>query len=154
MEINFDISLEQIRPLYFHFLDGYLNPKFGSNLKVVKNLIINLIFINSLRKCKLCLFGLRLRTTEVYGECRRLDPDCITQHTPIAARSVPALLTLASWLSGGCGWQAAFKRAGVWSCWLGCRNHPQQSGSQLGPNNSWGDDAGRVNPPESARKAQ
>ena len=45
---TFDTSLKELTPLYFHFLDGYLNPKFGSKLNVVYNLIINynLIEIN------------------------------------------------------------------------------------------------------------
>jgi hypothetical protein len=45
-QITFDISLIDFAPLYFHFLDGHLNSKFGSKIKIINNLIINYDFID------------------------------------------------------------------------------------------------------------
>jgi len=45
-QITFDISLIDFAPLYFHFLDGHLNSKFGSKIKIINNLIINYNFID------------------------------------------------------------------------------------------------------------
>jgi hypothetical protein len=44
-ELTFDKSLESLRPCYYHLLDGYLNPKAGSTLEIIINILNNLDLI-------------------------------------------------------------------------------------------------------------
>jgi hypothetical protein len=37
--ITFDDSLEKYKPVYFHFLDGFINPNVGDNIYNIKNFI-------------------------------------------------------------------------------------------------------------------
>ncbi len=37
----FNDSLNELKPMYYHFLDGYLNPDYGCSLGIIKTLFIN-----------------------------------------------------------------------------------------------------------------
>lgn len=41
MSITFTKSLKDLKSLYFHFLDGYLNPESGALLDTVKSMLDN-----------------------------------------------------------------------------------------------------------------
>jgi len=46
-DFTFDKTIKNLRPLYYHLIDGYLNPKCGSTLKVIRYIIKNFAFIES-----------------------------------------------------------------------------------------------------------
>jgi hypothetical protein len=43
--ITFDMSINSFRPLYYHFLDGFLNPDTGSSMEVIRSIIKHYDFI-------------------------------------------------------------------------------------------------------------
>ena len=43
-DLSFSESLLSLKPLYYHFLDGYLNENSGSNLNIVKDMFVNYKF--------------------------------------------------------------------------------------------------------------
>ena len=39
--ITFDQTINSLRPIYYHLLDGYLNPYCGSSISIVRNIIVD-----------------------------------------------------------------------------------------------------------------
>ena len=85
--ITFDMSINSFRPLYFHFLDGFLNPECGSSMENIISLIKNyeLIEINEYTQK---IFFLQIKNNSfIFYNINNIE------HTPITYKNVIDYIT-------------------------------------------------------------